>query len=39
VPRTERATGNTATKLDPLFEPDADLNYLDVPAFLRNQAD
>lgn len=39
VPRTERAIGNTATKLDPLFEPDADLNYLDVPAFLRNQAD
>ena len=39
VPRTERATGNTATKLDPLFEPVADLNYLDVPAFLRNQAD
>jgi cell division protein FtsZ len=39
VPRTERATGNTATKLDPLFEPDADLNYLDGPAFLRNQAD
>ena len=39
VPRTERVTGNTATKLDPLFEPDADLNYLDVPAFLRNQAD
>jgi cell division protein FtsZ len=39
VPRAERAIGNTATKLDPLFEPDADLNYLDVPAFLRNQAD
>ena len=39
IPRTERGTGNTATKIDPLFEPDADLNYLDVPAFLRNQAD
>ncbi len=39
IPRTDRGTGNTATKIDPLFEPDADLNYLDVPAFLRNQAD
>ncbi len=39
IPRTDRGTGNTATKVDPLFEPDADLNYLDVPAFLRNQAD
>ena len=39
IPRTDRRTGNTATKIDPLFEPDADLNYLDVPAFLRNQAD
>ncbi|HAU09180.1 cell division protein FtsZ [bacterium] len=39
IPRTDSGTGNTATKIDPLFEPDADLNYLDVPAFLRNQAD
>ena len=39
IPRTDRGTDNTATKIDPLFEPDADLNYLDVPAFLRNQAD
>ena len=39
IPRTDRGIGNTATKIDPLFEPDADLNYLDVPAFLRNQAD
>ena len=39
IPRTDRGTGNTSTKIDPLFEPDADLNYLDVPAFLRNQAD
>ena len=39
IPRADRGTGNTATKIDPLFEPDADLNYLDVPAFLRNQAD
>ena len=39
IPRTDRGTGNTATKIDPLFESDADLNYLDVPAFLRNQAD
>ena len=39
IPRTDRGTGNTATKIDPLFEPDADLNSLDVPAFLRNQAD
>ncbi|MDA8602205.1 cell division protein FtsZ [Gammaproteobacteria bacterium] len=39
IPRTDTGTGNTATKIDPLFEPDADLNYLDVPAFLRNQAD
>ena len=39
IPSTDRGTGNTATKIDPLFEPDADLNYLDVPAFLRNQAD
>lgn len=39
IPRTDRGTGNTATKIDPLFEPDADLNYLDIPAFLRNQAD
>jgi cell division protein FtsZ len=39
IPRTDSGAGNTATKIDPLFEPDADLNYLDVPAFLRNQAD
>lgn len=39
IPRSDSGTGNTATKIDPLFEPDADLNYLDVPAFLRNQAD
>lgn len=39
VPRSDRAAGNTAQKLDPLMEADADLDYLDIPAFLRNQAD
>jgi hypothetical protein len=31
--------GNAAVKLDPLLDADADLDYLDIPAFLRNQAD
>lgn len=39
VPRSDRGMGNAAVKLDPLLDADADLDYLDIPAFLRNQAD
>ncbi len=39
IPRADNGAGNTAQKLDPLMEADADLDYLDIPAFLRNQAD
>ena len=39
APRMDRSAGNAAPNLDPSLDADADLDYLDIPAFLRRQAD
>ncbi|WP_100643094.1 cell division protein FtsZ [Alteromonas facilis] len=39
VPSTQSTDGNQALKTDEVAQPNSDLEYLDIPAFLRKQAD